>query len=334
MVDYVHGWLGDGSRWITYEEPINFLPNFRNPCWQHRKNKTAIRCLPYFYLAGFPKCGTTDLYERIFLHPGTAAGTIKENYWMIKARFQLPGINSLDYYATNFFESATSKIIASVKNGFHHIITGDGTPSTIWQHEYWRLIPGNECCSEPRLVTAQYIKHVYPGSKFIVLLRDPTERLISDYFCFRHPVSLQTFELEVERVVKMYETCFGQRSERSCFYDITFARESNLIHLMCGLYYIAINDWLKVFPREQFLFIPFQDYARHLGRELKRVYSFLGLDPLPDDVMQRIVNRTTSNKGTDKPKLAAKTIEILKKFYRPFNVKLASLLADDRFLWF
>ena len=30
--------------------------------------RDCFRCLPYFFLAGFPKCGTTDMYRRMELH--------------------------------------------------------------------------------------------------------------------------------------------------------------------------------------------------------------------------------------------------------------------------
>ena len=44
-----------------------------------------LRCLPYFYIAGFAKCGTTDLHTALSAHPQIALGShwhIKEpTYW-------------------------------------------------------------------------------------------------------------------------------------------------------------------------------------------------------------------------------------------------------------
>ena len=45
---------------VTYKEP-----------WR-------IRCLPYVYLAGVTKSGTTDLYDTLLLHPDIVAPSMKE----------------------------------------------------------------------------------------------------------------------------------------------------------------------------------------------------------------------------------------------------------------
>ena len=41
-----------------------------------------IRCVPYFFIPGVSKCGTTDLYAALTKHPEMAAGPVKEPvYW-------------------------------------------------------------------------------------------------------------------------------------------------------------------------------------------------------------------------------------------------------------
>ena len=62
--------------------PVQFLNNIRNPCW---KEETNIFCLPSFFLAGFPKAGTTDLWAKIVRHPDIVA-TIKEPHWWTRRR--------------------------------------------------------------------------------------------------------------------------------------------------------------------------------------------------------------------------------------------------------
>lgn len=46
-----------------------------------------LRCLPYFYIIGQPKCGTTDLYERLRLHPDVYLTGPKEPHWWSRKRF-------------------------------------------------------------------------------------------------------------------------------------------------------------------------------------------------------------------------------------------------------
>ncbi|KAK3274256.1 hypothetical protein CYMTET_17554 [Cymbomonas tetramitiformis] len=40
----------------------------KSPCWQAGP-PGGLRCLPYFHILGVSKCGTTDLYSRLSMHP-------------------------------------------------------------------------------------------------------------------------------------------------------------------------------------------------------------------------------------------------------------------------
>lgn len=54
----------------------------------HRDGRLyRMRCLPYFYIIGQPKCGTTDLYDRLRLHPDVKFTTFKEPHWWTRKRF-------------------------------------------------------------------------------------------------------------------------------------------------------------------------------------------------------------------------------------------------------
>lgn len=46
-----------------------------------------LRCLPFFYIIGQPKCGTTDLFYRLLLHPEVMFNTMKEPHWWTRKRF-------------------------------------------------------------------------------------------------------------------------------------------------------------------------------------------------------------------------------------------------------
>ena len=50
-----------------------------------------LLCLPYFYLAGFPKCGTTDLYAHITQHHQIIPTKVKEPHWWTRKRFTSRG---------------------------------------------------------------------------------------------------------------------------------------------------------------------------------------------------------------------------------------------------
>jgi hypothetical protein len=52
---------------IFEELPKTFDPQFKNPCW-HTNGGSKFVCLPYAYILGQPKCGTTDLFVRMKSH--------------------------------------------------------------------------------------------------------------------------------------------------------------------------------------------------------------------------------------------------------------------------
>jgi hypothetical protein len=52
----------------------------------HKIEGSDMHCLPYYYLLGFPKSGTTDLWHRISQHP-LQASTTKELHWWSRVRY-------------------------------------------------------------------------------------------------------------------------------------------------------------------------------------------------------------------------------------------------------
>ena len=64
-----------------------FLKNYSNPCFHDVDSRggKVLRCLPYFYVLGMDKCGSTDLHSRMMIHPdirGNRGSLNKETqYW-------------------------------------------------------------------------------------------------------------------------------------------------------------------------------------------------------------------------------------------------------------
>lgn len=49
------------------------------------------------------------------------------------------------------------------------------------------------------------------------------------------------------------------------------------VYIRAGMYYYALKDWLKVFPREQFYIQRAEDYYKNRSRTLPEIFQFLGL---------------------------------------------------------
>lgn len=60
---------------------------FWNHLYHYKDKHYRLRCLPRFYIIGQPKCGTTDLYDRLRLHPDVRFSAIKEPHWWTRKRF-------------------------------------------------------------------------------------------------------------------------------------------------------------------------------------------------------------------------------------------------------
>ena len=56
------------SLYLLLQKPLNFLPNYKNPCW-YPDDSDKISCAPYFLQIGMSKCATSDLFARLILHP-------------------------------------------------------------------------------------------------------------------------------------------------------------------------------------------------------------------------------------------------------------------------
>ena len=65
------------------------------------------------------------------------------------------------------------------------LCSGDASPTYLVENTQWDVFEGNEGCSEPRVIPASFIRHMYPDARIIILLRDPIERY--DYHLYRPP---------------------------------------------------------------------------------------------------------------------------------------------------
>ncbi|XP_025095693.1 carbohydrate sulfotransferase 15-like [Pomacea canaliculata] len=380
--------------------PIEFLPNYKAPCWyenlplgdqipgtpytrnlftcfspnartlflemhaewavstQLASNPKRLRCLPYFYIAGMPKCGSTDLYRKVTQHPEVVRPPMKESHWWSKNRFGVrlnySSLIPLDQYV-DLFDKAALRIeshaveVTSTRKRSSLVPTNltipwsqalnkcDGSASTLWDNDDWWRLPENCGRDEPLYTNANYIRHLTPHARVLVILRQPTDRLFSDYLYFQKTnKSLAEFHEHVVLSVSKLKSCMEQLSLRACVYDKRIASGVK-VRLRVGIYHVYLAEWLKVFPRDQILVIRLEDYAKNLKQTTRRVYDFLGLRKLSreeeDKILQSPIANARKKKDKDLGFMWEDTHRLLRDFYQPHNEKLADLLGDPRFLW-
>ncbi|KAM3606042.1 uncharacterized protein V6R79_009836 [Siganus canaliculatus] len=246
-----------------------------------------LRCLPYFYIIGQPKCGTTDLFHRLLLHPEVKFNTMKEPHWWTRKRFGY--IRFKDGFQESFpvedyldlFDLAARNIqetIGGNSSGDHHtlqLLTGEASASTMWDNQAWSYLHGHREEMEPPFLAQDFIHTVQPDAKIIIMLRDPVERLYSDYLYFKIAnKSAEDFHQKCIESVQLFQSCLTERSLRSCVYNTSISNAMP-VRLSLGMYIVFLLDWLTVFHRDQILVLRLEDYAANLKVTIKKVFDFL-----------------------------------------------------------
>lgn len=100
---------------LTIKIPNSYLQNvrsfwtegYKNPCFRNQRkhfkdhSPELLQCVPYFFVIGFPKCGTTDLFDRLSHHPEFIKPAFKEIHWISRYRFIPPRTDRLKFIAMN-----------------------------------------------------------------------------------------------------------------------------------------------------------------------------------------------------------------------------------------
>ena len=108
---------------IFQDIPKVFNTSFVNPCWYDTDMGAngALRCLPYFFLAGFPKSGTTDLFYKMGIHPQILAGC-KEPHWWTRRRFQIAS-GEQHKKSINFSVCSTLWSVEDIGDEYHYLFS-------------------------------------------------------------------------------------------------------------------------------------------------------------------------------------------------------------------
>ncbi|XP_046574811.1 uncharacterized protein LOC124282822 isoform X2 [Haliotis rubra] len=159
----------------------NLLSNFKNPCWRETvSTSNKVRCLPYFHLIGVDKSGTTDLWFRLSQHPDLVKPNAvlgKETHWWSWRRFGFDiwannaRIQHFEEYLSAFDKPAlqinsTSQTSHGLSD-YHHLVTGEGSPTVFWDMTGWNRIPQNKNKTVDTAVltpTASTTSHRRPSS--------------------------------------------------------------------------------------------------------------------------------------------------------------------------
>jgi hypothetical protein len=261
--------------------------------------------LPDFLIPGVAKCGTTSLFDWMCEHPlirrPTSNGKPRKEILFFDYNF----FRGLDWYRLPFpLESERDEFI---REHGRPPLTGEASASYLTN--YW--VP-------------QRVAKVLPNVKLIVTLRDPVDRAYSAYQMSRREglEACDTFEaalaLESERLAPELE-----RARRNPHYNPPLPPPLGYwSYLHRSRYDDHVSRWLEYFPRDQFLFIKFEDLAAEPQRTVDTVYGFLGLPPHRHDGFTAL---NTARYDEMRPETRAQ----LASYFRPHNERLRELTGID-----
>jgi len=306
-------------------------------------------CLPLVYLIGFPKCGTSLLYTYIASHPLFAKPRYKEGqFWrdVIKIKSLRYRELNLLIYLYHFLEA--SKEISKNNRKF----TIDASASTVY------AVSSNYDSYEEGVCTVPYLlQHALPNTKILVILRNPVDRLWSDYwyFCSRFswrvngeyripnhipniaPILFHNLTL---KAIKEFNDCITKsHTEIYCAVAESPIPDHSIAcdHLRLGLsiYYFHLIKWFNVFPRKQIKIVRLEDLSISRVATMNTVWNFLGINQM--FTLPKFLKNTNSWIKSPVYKnsfvLLPETKLLLENFFKPFNRKLSVLLDDERYLW-
>ena len=350
--------------------PVKYSKRFKNPCWydkhqkpfsipqkkscatplfydlslaQHVIKQTKMSsarhlyCLPSFFLSGFPKCASSTLYRMIVKHPRISGPRCKENHFW--SQFTSQQGTDLDKKVQILqYLRLFSVPILNIESNPQKITLDASVSCHIWNSE-------SDYCVLPLLLT-----RVLPEAVFIVIMRNPSERVFSHYwyYSFRRKSqniakysayvhsskALRTFHNDVVDVMARFQSCIDcGHSTLHCVKNKTIDGKdkdiNGIVGLQTSMYYYHIVPWLNVFPRERFLFLRTEDLTHDRSLTMSKVWRFLDLYELSETKeIFAGVNTKVSNLS-----LPVHTKEMLDAFFQPYNYLLAHLLSDTNYLW-
>ena len=348
--------------------PAKFLRDIKSPCWYYNLSlSTSLRrvpyamakgllqmsggsrdlyCLPYFFIAGFPKSGTTTMHKALQEHPQIIRPQRKEPHWWTRVSLKDMNIEHLRLTVVKYllyFNEASKIISQNLKGG---TITYDGSQSTLWDSNFY--LENEDYCAMPAIVS-----RILPNAKFIVVMRNPVTREYSDFFnscgkdmkTWPKPIvedPAGQFHKELQTNTAAFTNCL--KSTNNSMHECI--RQMRSITNACGrrqrfpisLYYIHLHKWLQFYPKENFLFLRTEDMSQQPSTTMNRITDFLEIDPVSKDQAQEWLChkanvQTAFTSDPEKYEMKPETKKMLKEFYRPFNEKLVELIGSERFLW-
>lgn len=220
-----------------------------------------------FIILGAAKCGTTSLSSILSSHPNVCFCKNKEPHFFSKS---LNWKSNLDQYSVLFKPEKNQ-------------ICGEASTSYTMYPEF-------------NLDTCHYLYEYNPNLKLIYIIRDPCERIISQYMhCYLRGLTSSTIEQAVI---------------------------SDPIYINRTRYFTQINPYINLFGLRNILLLTLEEFVSDTELTLEKISRFLGLD-----ATKYGFNNIHSNKSLDGQKNDARLDGFIKRYMYPELLK--KIIPED-----
>jgi tetratricopeptide (TPR) repeat protein len=241
--------------------------------------------IPDFIILGAAKCGTTSLFEYLKQHPQILLPHKKEIDFFSKYFHR-----GRDWYLSHFSSIAEA----------NNFITGEAST------RYFD-------CAEVDVK----IKQMLPQTKLIILLRNPVERTISDYY---HHVNRGVETRTLQEIVTSTQLFLKKATKRELAYT-----DSEFNYILTSIYYPKIQRWINQFDREQILVIASESLFQDPRSVMTKVFQFLDVDFYDS-------NKYNQYNIGSYPKVADELKQNLHDIFQSYNRQLEEYLKSS-FNW-
>jgi len=256
---------------------------------KRRLGLRSRRPLPHFLGIGTQKGGTTSLQKLLEQHPGVYLPPCKEVHYFCQHDHQ-----PRSWYSNHYRDAQPGQL------------RGDITPYYLFH---------------PR--APQRIHTLLPRVRLIVLLRDPVERALSQYFHARRhgfePLELEAaLAAEPERLAGA-EARLTERGSK----DYSHQKHS---YLSRSRYELQLKRYEALFPQQQLLVLRSEDLFSNPKICWEEIQLFLGLDPIPQPSQ---LERANAGRGEAEAVPAALRVQLR----RELATTVAAVKARYGFDW-
>jgi hypothetical protein len=223
----------------------------------------AEQKLPNFFVVGAAKAGSTSVYNYLYQHPDVYMSPVKEPHYFAS---DMDTGHFRDNYKPVMNKDLTAYLEGDMKEPVFQAYIRE------WS-QYIKLFKNvkNETAigevSNSYLYSSTAAKNIHdkiPGAKIVIILRNPVDRAFSHFIMdlrtgYTEPPFMNSLKKDMALPLKGWGV-------------------SNL-YVEIGLYYEQVKRYMELFPQGQLHIVLFDDFKKNTAGEMKKIFSFLGVNP-------------------------------------------------------